>query len=196
MRPAAMRPSARAIRRTLAAAAVVGAAAFTVPAALASSAASASPAVAPECPASALQVWIGLPGSGAAGHTYYPLEFTNVSRHVCDLYGYPGVSAISGGHQLGSAAARNPAVARRTVRLSPAATAHAVLAVTDLGVFSPAACKPVTAQALRIYPPDQYRTDVAAFSFPACSKAGPRYLTIEPIQAGVGIPGHPSLAGT
>jgi hypothetical protein len=190
-----MKPSARTIRRMLAAGAAACATTLTVTAALASSATAASTQVAPECRASALQVWIGLPGSGAAGHTYYPLEFTNVSQHTCDLYGYPGVSALRGGQQLGSAAIRDTAVARRTVRLLPAATATATLAITNISVYSPAACKPVTANALRIYPPDQYQTDVIGFSFPACSKAGPSYLSIRAIQAGVGIPGHPFLTG-
>jgi hypothetical protein len=188
--------SARTIRRVIAAGAAACAAILAVSAASASSATATSQQVAPECAASALQVWIGLPGSGAAGHTYYPLEFTNVSRHTCDLYGYPGVSAIRAGHQMGNAAARNAAVGRRTIRLVPAATAHAILAITDLGVFSPGACKPVTATQLRIYPPDQFQADSFLFSFPACSKPGPNYLTIEPIQSGVGIPGHPSLQGS
>jgi hypothetical protein len=191
-----MKPSARTIRRTLAAGAAACATALTVTAALASSATAASTQIAPECRASALQVWIGLPGDHAAGHTYYPLELTNVSGHTCDLFGYPGVSAIGGGHQLGSAAIRDPAVASRTVRLLPAETATATLAITNVGVYSPAACKPVTADALRIYPPDQYQSDVVSFSFPACSKAGPRYLSIRAIQAGVGIPGHPFLTGS
>lgn len=194
-----MKPSARTIRRSLAAGVAAGATALTVTAALASSATAASTAastqVAPECRASALQVWIGLPGDGAAGHTYYPLEFTNVSPHTCDLYGYPGVSALRGGQQLGSAAFRDPGVARRTVRLLPAATATATLAIANISAYGPAACKPVTANALRIYPPDQYQTDVVRFTFPACSKAGPSYLSIRAIQAGVGIPGYPWLTG-
>ena len=54
----------------------------------------------------------------------------------------------------------------------------------------------VTANELRIYTPDQYQADYVDFSFPACSKAGPTYLAIQPIRAGVGIPDHPSLAGS
>jgi hypothetical protein len=189
-----VKPPSRTVQRILAAAAAACAAAAAVTAASAST--SASQQVPPECAASALQVWIGLPGSGAAGHTYYPLEFTNVSRRTCDLYGYPGVSAIRAGHQMGNAASRNPAVPLRTVRLQPGVTASTVLALTDLGVLSPGACHPVTAGELRVYPPDQYQADYIAFSFPACSKAGPSYLSIEPIRPGVGIPGHPSLAGS
>jgi hypothetical protein len=191
-----MRPSARAIRRTLAAGAAACAAALAVTAASASSSTVASPQVTPECSAAALQVWIGLPGGNAAGHTYYALEFTNVSNRTCVLYGYPGVSALRSGRQLGSAATRDPAVPRRTVRLAPAATASTILVLTDTGVYGPAACDQVTANELRIYPPDQYQADYVDFSFPACSKAGPTYLAIQPIRAGVGIPDHPSLAGS
>jgi hypothetical protein len=190
-----MRPSARTIRRSIAASAAACAAALSVTAAVASSATAASSQVAPECKASALQVWIGLPADHAAGHAYYPMEFTNVSRRTCDLYGYPGVSAIHNNRQAGSAAVRDPAVPRRTVRLLPAATASATLVITNVAVFSPASCQPVTADELRIYPPDQRQADFLEFSFPACAKAGSKYLAIQAIHSGVGIPDHPFLVG-
>ena len=39
---------------------------------------------------------------------------------------------------------------------------------------------------LRIYPPGQYRPTYAAFDLEVCSHAGPVYMDIGPIQAGVG----------
>jgi hypothetical protein len=48
------------------------------------------------CTTSDLGVWLALDqGNGAAGTTYYPLEFTNLSHPTCYLFGYPGVSALN-----------------------------------------------------------------------------------------------------
>jgi hypothetical protein len=39
---------------------------------------------------------------------------------------------------------------------------------------------------LRVYPPGQYHATYAAFDFEVCAHAGPVYMDIGPIQAGVG----------
>jgi hypothetical protein len=39
---------------------------------------------------------------------------------------------------------------------------------------------------LRVYPPGQHHATYAAFDFEVCSHAGPVYMDIGPIQAGVG----------
>jgi hypothetical protein len=141
------------------------------------------------CSTSQLAVWLGLgEGGAAAGSVYYPLEFTNVSRHACRLLGFPGVSA-AGRHQLGSPAQRNRAVAPHAVNLAPGATAHTVIQLSDVLNFPAARCKPATASFLRVYPPDQRRAQDIPFRFRACSAEGPIYLSVEPIQPGVGIPG-------
>ena len=96
----------------------------------------ARPAATPRCTLSRLSVWIGVPGSGAAGSVAYPLEFSNVSGRACHLLGYPGVSAIGRrGQRLGSAAGRDPAFRPRLVILRRGGTAHALLTITDAGNF-------------------------------------------------------------
>ena len=145
------------------------------------------------CATSALAVWIGLGEGGAtAGSTFYPLELTNVSSHACHLFGFPGVSAFAG-HQLGSPAQRNRAVPEHTVTLAPGETAHTVLQITDVGNFSSSQCGPVTATELKVIPPDERSAAGVPFSFRACSKAGPIFLTVQPVQPGVGVPGYPNL---
>src|SRR5580704_1762670 len=71
---------------------------------------------------------------GAAGSTYYPLNFTNTSAASCELYGYPGVSFVAvpagTGAQIGVAAKRSSAFGKVTVRLAPGGMAHAWLQVT------------------------------------------------------------------
>ena len=175
----------------VAAAAVAGLAISTAAyAATSSGTASTAAASVPKCTASDLGVWIAVSqGSGAAGTIYYPLEFTNVSGHTCSLFGFPGVSVLDrNGNQLGSPANWIRTTAPRTVILTPGATAHTQLAYHDAVVTTEPGCDPVySAFLLRIYPPDQYGATLAAFSFEACSHAGPVYMSIwGPIVPGVG----------
>jgi len=173
-----------AARRVLAAAAVTCAAALGPAAALASPGAHAGAAqtATPSCATSGLDVWLDTQGSGAATKTYYELKFTNLSGSSCTVFGYPGVSGITLARtQIGSAASRflGPP---HTVTLANGATAFARLAIVDAGVIPASQCKPVTAAGLRVYPPDQTHSRVAPFPFPACSKSGPIYLYIGPVQ--------------
>jgi hypothetical protein len=142
------------------------------------------------CSTSRLAVWLGLgEGGAAAGSTYYPLEFTNVSRRTCRLVGFPGVSAFAG-HQLGTPAQRDRSRTATRVSLLPGATAHTVLRIVDVENFPKARCRRVTAHSLRIFPPDQRAAAEIPFAFRACSAKGPIFLSVQPIQAGVGVPGH------
>ncbi len=175
-------------------AASIGATAVALPTvALASSAGSstvASTAAAHRCYQDELRAWLGVPGSGAAGSTYYELEVSNISGQACTLYGYPGVSALSSGHQDGSAAARTPSHRSTLVLLEPGATSHAILQITNVYNFSPSACQPVTANTLRVYAPGDYYSLSIPFSVAACGKAGPVYLHVSTTLAGTGIPGY------
>jgi hypothetical protein len=151
----------------------------------------AAPAAAHRCHAGDLTVWLGSPGNGTAGSTYYDLEFSNTSGTTCTLYGYPGVSANNGGRELGSAAGRDHSRPSTLVTLRRGATAYVFLEITEAGNYSPAACKPVSAQFLRVYAPGAYNSLNMPFqgSFQACSRRGPVYLHVTAMIAGTGIPG-------
>jgi hypothetical protein len=137
----------------------------------------------PGCATSGLDVWLDTQGSGAAGTIYYDLEFTNMSGASCTLFGYPGVSAVSlGGTQLGKAASRDHAFTPHVVTLANDATATAIVGITQVSLFPPAQCKPVTAAGLRVYPPGQTASKVVPFPFGACSKTGPVYLTVMTVR--------------
>jgi hypothetical protein len=152
----------------------------------------AAQAATPRCTTAGLEVWLGVGAGGAqAGSTSYPLELTNVSGHTCHLLGFPGVSALANGHQAGSAAGRDHAAPVATVMLRPNTSAHAVLRIADVGVFSPADCKPVTAGALRVFAPGATRAATVPFRFRACSARGPVFLHVTAVQPRVGVPGHP-----
>lgn len=142
------------------------------------------------CTPSQLTVWLGVPGSAAAGSVEYPVEISNISQHTCYLYGYPGVSATkAGGGQLGSAAARIPHLQVGTVTIAPGQTAHADVQITDVGNFSPSACNPANAVALKVYAPGDFSAITVPYSFRACATAGPKYLHVTPVFIDAGIPG-------
>ena len=134
-------------------------------------------------------VWVAVSQSdGAAGSIYYPLQFTNLSRHACAMRGFPGVSAVDRNlHQLGSPASRDHVIPVRTVVVAPGATAHTILGYGDVEVTTAPGCHPTFRTfELRIYPPGQRRATYAAFDLQACSHAGPVYLGVEPVRPGVG----------
>jgi Protein of unknown function (DUF4232) len=151
------------------------------------------------CVPSGLQAWLGLanagtvPGTVGSAGTSYTLEFTNVSARSCSLYGYPEVSAYAGsqvsGIQIGSAAARDPAIRPQPVVLAPGATAHAVLRVTGTADFQPTACAQVTAPELRVTLPEQVHAVLVPIHLAACSKKGPEFMSVQAIQPRPGIPG-------
>jgi hypothetical protein len=143
----------------------------------------AAPGIA-KCTAGNLGVWVAADQSdGTAGSIYYPLEFTNLSRTTCYLYGHPGVSAVTAaGHQLGRSARWNPGTPE-VVNLAPGATAHALLQYLAVQV-SPA-CHPANATELKVYPPDQTSSGSAFWDFASCT-TGPAYLAAGVIQPGPG----------
>lgn len=187
-----MKLTSQVARRTIGMLAVASAAILIPAVALAASGSAQAPqsAAVGRCLTGQLDDWIGLPGNGTAGSTYYELEISNISRSTCTLYGYPGVSALRGGSQLGSAAGRNPSHRDTLVTLAPGATSHVILQITDVGVFSPSSCKPTTATSLRVYAPGAYASLRVPFTFEACGRRGPVYLHVSATIAGTGIPGY------
>jgi hypothetical protein len=221
-----MTPSAHAARRAAAAAALLAAAALAAacgstgsnatsqpPAtgtptqsptsAAPSSAATSTPAsptgspAAAACASSSLTAAVNTsPGGAAAGSTYYPLNLTNTSTSPCTLFGYPGVSFVTGpsGSQIGEPASRNPAVTAATVTLAPGAVAHVTLQVVDALNYTKSACQPVTAHWLRIFPPGQFTALYVKFSALTCSAKLPAKLgsplTVDAVKGGQGQPGQ------
>jgi Protein of unknown function (DUF4232) len=135
-------------------------------------------------------------GGAAAGSTYYPLNLTNTSKTSCYLFGYPGVSFVTGpsGSQVGEPASRNPAIAPRTVILPPGGTAHVTVQVVDALNYSKSDCKPVTAHWLKVFPPGQFTALYIKFTATTCSVKLPAKLgvplTVDAVKGGTGKPGQ------
>ncbi len=130
---------------------------------------------------------------GAAGSTYYPVDFTNTSSSPCGLYGYPGMSFVtagdSSGQQIGAAAQENPGVGKVAVRLQEGGMAHAWLQVAEAGNYPSSACQPVTAHWLRVFAPGETEALYVNHAFSACSLVSAPLLTVMPVRAGQGVQG-------
>ncbi len=134
-------------------------------------------------------------GGAAAGSTYYPVNLTNTGSSSCSLFGYPGVSWVSGpsGSQIGRPATRNPVLTPATVVLAPGQTAHVTLQVVDAQNYDKSTCQPVTAHWLKIFPPGQFTALYVKFSALTCSAKLPKKLgsalSVDAVKGGQGKPG-------
>jgi hypothetical protein len=138
------------------------------------------------CATSSLRVTLG-PSQGYAGGITQAIDFTNTSHAACNLYGYPGVSLVSGPDhaQIGLAAKRARTVTVKLVVLIPGATAHAGLQIVDAMNFPASSCSPVKATDLRIYPPNQTAPVYAATQAQGCAKPE-QILFVSAVQPGPG----------
>jgi hypothetical protein len=131
--------------------------------------------------------------NGGAGSSYYPLNFTNTSEAACDMYGFPGVSFVTGptgqGQQVGAAALRSGAFAAVAIRLAPGGSAHAWLKVAAALNYPSSDCQPTTVHWLRVYPPGETAAGYVGHTFTACSSTGAPLLTVLPVRAGNGVSG-------
>jgi hypothetical protein len=114
------------------------------------------PTAPPACPTSSLTVKLGL-AQGYAGGVYQVISFTNASSAACTLYGYPGVSLVTGPPytQVGLAAERDTTAPVKLVTLAQGMTAVAVLQIVDARNYPASTCGPVQATNLKVYPPNQ-----------------------------------------
>jgi hypothetical protein len=138
------------------------------------------------CPAADLKGSIGT-SQGAAGTFYTDVVLTNTSAASCTLYGYPGVSFVTApsGSQVGAPANRNPVSPATLVTLAPGGQANFLLALTDVGVYSPADCQPTSVSWLRIYPPDAYDSLYVQDATQTCALASKVVMTTSTVRPGL-----------
>ncbi len=111
---------------------------------------------------------------------------TNVSVSACTLYGYPGVSFVTGqgGSVIGAPASRNPLVSDTLITLQPGQAASALTGIVDTGALPAAACKPGPASLLQIYPPGDRGALFLTFSAQVCTRPGEKFMTTTAMHAG------------
>jgi Protein of unknown function (DUF4232) len=136
-----------------------------------------------DCLASGLQAQVGS-SQGAAGTIYQVIVLTNSSNATCTLYGYPGVSLITGvgGAEVGLPATKNPVVAKTLVTLAPGAQAGFLLGVHDVGAIP--SCDVTNVDWLRIYPPGDYGSLTVQDKTKSCTNANLSIMTVSPVLAG------------
>jgi hypothetical protein len=139
------------------------------------------------CATRDLQAKAGV-GQGAAGSVYQVIDFTNISKATCTLYGYPGVSLAAGTPvtQVGMAASRSTVAGPATVTLAPGQTGNALLRITQALNYPQAKCSPKKTTYLQIYPPNQTTPIYLAYATTGCSSTSVNLLTIGVVQPGAG----------
>jgi hypothetical protein len=112
-------------------------------------------------------------GGGAAGTEFEAVVFTNKSTRTCTLYGYPGVSFVTGdnGTQVNDAFTRTDGE-KKIISLAPGAAAHASIGLPSVANFAAATCKPVPIRGFRVYPPDETAAVFVSAAQQACSTKG------------------------
>jgi hypothetical protein len=141
----------------------------------------------PACKTVNLKLSLGQ-GNGAAGHVYQALQFTNSGAQNCVLFGFPGVSYVTGsnGTQVGPAADRDGALGAQ-VLLKPGQVASTIVTFTDVGVFDAAVCKPTQTLGLRVYPPGSTAAMFIARTGTGCAGTPPSsQLRVQTIKPGLG----------
>ena len=148
------------------------------------------------CPTSTLQVKLGT-AEGYAGGVYQVIEFINTASASCTLYGYPGVSLVTGPPyaQVGLAAKRVSTAPVKLVTLAPGKSATAVLQIVDALNFTASTCGPVKATNLKVYPPNQTAPVYLANTSYGCTKSV-QTLYISAVQANGQAHPMPSAGGT
>jgi hypothetical protein len=138
------------------------------------------------CPTRYLQAKVGV-SQGTAGTTYVAIDFKNISKTKCTVYGYPGVSLAGGTpvSQIGLAADRSTKRKRTLITLLPGATANAILAISDAGHYPLARCSSTATTFLTIYPPNQTTPIELAYDSTGCVNPV-HLLTISALKSGVG----------
>lgn len=121
------------------------------------------------CKASALAVTVER-GSGALGHQYATLRFTNASSTRCNLTGFPDVHLLLDGAAIGSAAEHSNAQPA-TVVVLPGHSAVAAL-VND------STCNALNSNEVSVTPPNTTTATVKPLTFRACT------MTVDPVSPG------------
>lgn len=120
------------------------------------------------CPTSALTIR-ALRGSGAAGHEFAFVQFTNASASTCSLTGYPGIELLLGGKPLGQPAVRSGKPIS-TVRIPPGTSVSASL-VDD------SSCNAAISDWVQVIPPNRTDRIVLKLAIRGCR------LTVDPVTS-------------
>jgi hypothetical protein len=137
------------------------------------------------CLSSDLQARLGQ-SQGAAGTIYQVVEFTNTSNTTCTLYGYPGVSFVTGigGKVIGAPATRNTAIGAVPVTLRPGGDASTLVGVEDVTALPASKCHTGKANWLQLYAPGDTGALYVQYSSEICTNSGQTFMTDGAVHPG------------
>jgi hypothetical protein len=145
------------------------------------------------CAPSAIRVRLDTQAAGvAAGSSYVPVDFTNISRTACQLAGYPVVTLASqAGKQIGTEGTADRSLATERVVLAAGQVAHIWLRLLDVINFPSARCRPAPVAGLRIGLPGYAAATFLRHPMTTCSEQvqGTEIMTVEPFRPGRAQPG-------
>lgn len=141
------------------------------------------------CASSALKLSIGQ-GNGTAGSIVVPVQLTNTSSSSCTLYGYPGVSFVTGpgGSTIGRPADEDSATSRALITLMAGGEASAQLNVVVAQNYPASKCQLAHAHWLRVYPPGQTAPLYVKYSADTCANTKISILQVQAVRPGSGNP--------
>lgn len=184
----------RAFATTVAAVALAGGGAFGLMITQAGAAHASTPAhtndtnvTPPRCTTSQLSAHLDSDkGGGTAGNVHGTLSLTNTGSIGCTLYGFPGVSFVTGdsGRQVGAPATRLHATREGMVVLPPGAVALAKLNQHATGAFPD--CQETSTRGFRVYPPNQKAALFVADPGRGCANEEATVLAVGPVVPGSG----------
>jgi hypothetical protein len=157
----------------------------SVPTSPSSPAAGTSQSMTGRCRTNELRVTVEpSPGGGSAGSMWHWFVFTNRSTRTCTLYGYPGVSFVTGasGTQVNEPARRDGSQSV-LVTLAPGQAGHATMRTGHNEAF-PDTCQPVPIAGYRVYVPDETASVFVSQAGEACSTKGVNSMSISPVYPG------------
>lgn len=106
------------------------------------------------CNADELTLSLAQGDGGGAGTLNQMIVLTNISKRICILGGFPGVSLVNdNGNQIGAPAVRATNYTEKKLTLNPGGQAKATVSFQDQGNFDNGTCK-TGATKLRVYPPN------------------------------------------
>ena len=106
------------------------------------------------CNADELSLSLAQGDGGGAGTLNQLIVLTNISKRICILGGFPGVSLVNdNGNQIGTPAVRATNYTEKKLTLNPGAQAKATVSFQDQSNFDNGTCK-TGATKLRVYPPN------------------------------------------
>lgn len=132
------------------------------------------------CPTSSLGGSLTNP-NGAAGTVYYDLRLTNTGSVPCTLYGYDGVSLVTGsaGTQVGAAARRDPGTVA-AVTLAPGQAATSLLGIVEAANYG-SACGITSVSGLRVYPPGETAALFIPYKGSGCTNPSDVVIHVGPV---------------